>query len=326
VADRHFLDIVEVWPGMSLTVNDRIATAGSCFAQHIGRHLRQRGANYLDLEPAPDFLDEDEQKRYGYGLFSCRYGNVYTARQLLQLIDEALGNRENHDCVWPRDGRYFDALRPSVDPGGHISIDTVLELRQRHLSAVRDMLDQVDVLVFTLGLTEGWVSRRDQTVYPTAPGTLAGVFDRDSIQFVNFNYLDVRRDLEAIMERLRAINGQVRLLLTVSPVPLKATATGNHVLVATTYSKSVLRAVAGDMAESEANVHYFPSFELINAPSGRGMFFEPDLREVNEAGVSYVMSHFFRGLDGFSSGGSAEAAPERNDTICDEEAMLEGLD
>lgn len=26
----------------------------------------------------------------------------------------------------------------------------------------------------------------------------------------------------------------------------------------------------------------------------RGMFFEPNMREVNPAGVDYVMSHFFR--------------------------------
>ena len=32
---------------------DLIATAGSCFAQHIARHLRQRGYRVMDVEPAP---------------------------------------------------------------------------------------------------------------------------------------------------------------------------------------------------------------------------------------------------------------------------------
>ena len=31
----------------------KIATAGSCFAQHIARHLLKRGYDVLDLEPPP---------------------------------------------------------------------------------------------------------------------------------------------------------------------------------------------------------------------------------------------------------------------------------
>ena len=40
------------------------------------------------------------------------------------------------------------------------------------------------------------------------------------------------------------MNPKARLVLTVSPVPLAATASGSHVLPATIYSKSVLRAAA----------------------------------------------------------------------------------
>lgn len=31
----------------------RVATAGSCFAQHIARHLRARKFSVLDMDPAP---------------------------------------------------------------------------------------------------------------------------------------------------------------------------------------------------------------------------------------------------------------------------------
>ena len=36
-----------------------IATAGSCFAQHISRHLRKNGYNVLDVEPPPPALPND---------------------------------------------------------------------------------------------------------------------------------------------------------------------------------------------------------------------------------------------------------------------------
>jgi hypothetical protein len=85
-------------------------------------------------------------------------------------------------------------------------------------------------------------------------------------------------------------------LLTVSPVPLTATNSGNHVLVATMESKSILRAVAGKVAREIENSSYFPSYEIINAPPYRASFFEPNMRSVTLHGVDQVMKTFFSGL------------------------------
>lgn len=296
VANLHFNDLQDLWRPLQLTKVDKIATAGSCFAQHIGNNLALRGANYLDLEPAPPVFETvDEARRFGYGVFSCRYGNIYTSRQLLQLFDEAFGNRQPIDIVWQQGQRYFDALRPGVDPVGQSSAERVLELRKLHLLKVREMFATLDVLVFTLGLTEGWESTIDGTMYPTAPGTIAGQYDSEKFRFKNLRYSEILQDMKEFRESLKAINPGARILLTVSPVPLTATATGNHVLVATNYSKSVLRAIAGDLAADFDDVSYFPSYEIISTHPARGMFFNPDLRTVNPAGVSYVMKHFFSG-------------------------------
>ena len=127
VAQRHLADMADLWDAIALSPEDRIATAGSCFAQHIGNALAARGAHFLDCEPPPPvFADAAEARRFGYGVFSCRYGNVYTARQMLQLAQEALGRRRPVDSVWEREGRFYDALRPAVDPAGHASAETVL--------------------------------------------------------------------------------------------------------------------------------------------------------------------------------------------------------
>src|ERR1700721_1207571 len=67
---------------------DRIATAGSCFAQHIARHLRAKGYAVIDAEPAPSVLPDAMAQQFGYRMYSGRYGNIYTARQLLQLLLE----------------------------------------------------------------------------------------------------------------------------------------------------------------------------------------------------------------------------------------------
>ena len=72
------------------------------------------------------------------------------------------------------------------------------------------------------------------------------------------------------------------ILLTVSPVPLTATASGSHVLVSSTYSKSVLRAVAGDLCSECKHIDYFPSYEIITNPRLHSSAFANNLRSVRE--------------------------------------------
>jgi hypothetical protein len=48
----------------------------------------------------------------------------------------------------------------------------------------------------------------------------------------------VHRDLLAAIAVARAANPDLRILLTVSPVPLTATATGEHVLSANSHSNN----------------------------------------------------------------------------------------
>ena len=319
ISARHFLDIEDVCEPIQLSLEDKIATAGSCFAQHIRHHLRANGANYLDLEPKPNFLPDEKEKLYGYGIYSCRYGNIYTARQLLQLFEEAMGLRTPMDSVWEMKGRYFDALRPSVDPVGQPSLQAVAQARTVHLKRVREMFETLDVFLFTLGLTEAWIAKEDGTVYPTVPGSIAGTFDPDKYIFRNFRYPEILDDLNAFWKGVKTLNAAARMLLTVSPVPLVATASGHHVLPATIRSKSVLRAVAGDLAEDCEEIFYFPSYELIASHPTRGTFFDPDLRNVNKVGVQIVMKHFFQ-----SFGEKRENFEEFvEEFVCDEEIAID---
>ncbi len=337
VAEKHPTESEELYRKKFKIAPDwKIATAGSCFAQHIGASLRGRGFNLLDVEPAPPGLSRENARRYGFGLFSGRYGNIYLVRQLLQLAREAFGDFKPADAIWERDGRYFDALRPSVEPHGFSTGEEVLANRRSHLSAVRTLIASADLFVFTLGLTEGWQHARSGTVYPTAPGTLVGSYDPARYSFKNFTYEEIKGDFLEFRALARKRNPGMRFLLTVSPVPLTATASDHHVLVATTYSKSVLRAVAGDLCAQHEDIDYFPSFEIIASPWSRGFFYESNLRGVTESGVSTVMNVFFhehgnamapRKAGRQKARGKlkkAQKKAKREDAVC-EEVLLEGF-
>jgi len=277
----------------TIDAETKVATAGSCFAQHIARFLRQRGSEVIDVEPPPPGLPVETARSFGYLLYSARYGNIYSTRQLLQLTKEAYAGQPLADCVWEKNGRYYDAFRPSVEPQGLSTPELVIAHRRQHLEQVRSMLDSVSVFVFTMGLTEAWISRVTQHVYPTAPGTIAGSYDPNVFAFKNFTFEETYADFVEFRSILKKHNPSARILVTVSPVPLTATASDKHVLVATTYSKSVLRAVAGQLSDEFADVDYFPSYELIASPFSKAAYYEENLRAVREEGVRSVMRVFF---------------------------------
>jgi hypothetical protein len=295
VAERSPLDPGDIYrPRFPVNREMNVATAGSCFAQHVGRALRGAGFNVIDTEKVPAEVSDATAHRFGYRLFSARYGNIYTARQLAQLQDEVNGRFTPANPVWRRGDRFHDAQRPNVEPEGLDSEELVIAHRERHLACVKRVLRRADLFVFTFGLTETWIDRETETVYPTAPGTIAGTFDPDRFVFRNYDVLEVLKDFERFRRQLQRYNPQVKFLVTVSPVPLTATATGDHVEVATCYSKSVLRAVCGMLVERYADVDYFPSFEIITSQSNRGAFYEPNMRSVTARGVATAMDTFKR--------------------------------
>lgn len=301
----------------------RIATAGSCFAQHIAVHLRAAGYTVLDKEPAPRALPQAVAQEHGYGLYSARYGNLYTTRRLLQLTQEALGalTPPEDTLVWRLGERYVDALRPQVEPRGLASAREVLLQRQDHLRRFRDLLRETDLFIFTMGLTEAWLHAPTGLVYSLTPGVQGGAYDPAEHAFKNFSFKEVYEDFLAFRALALAQNPAMKFLLTVSPVPLAATAADAHVLAATVRSKSVLRAVAAQLYDELPDVDYFPSYELISTPFLGPSQFAEDRRNVTPDAVASVMSIFLKQHPPLAG---ARPVRTRRDAVC-EEAMLEAF-
>ncbi len=303
-----------------------VATAGSCFAQHISRYMRKNGFSVMDTELPPPEVSIEDQEKHGYGLYSARYGNIYTVHQLLQLAKEAFDESLPQNIAWEKNSRYYDALRPAVEPSGFDSKKSLYDSRNIHLASVRRMLLEVDVFIFTLGLTEAWVHTPSGTVFPTAPETVAGQFDPTIYAFKNFNYseiIDAFTDFLTVVRKHRLNKPELKVILTVSPVPLTATAAGKHVLLASTYSKSVLRAVAGYLSDNYKTIDYFPSYEIITNPAARSSFYDENLRTVKAEGVSSVMGSFFSEHQILGEKEGAMTHQVDNDDVQCEEVLLE---
>jgi hypothetical protein len=325
-----------VRPYFTITKRDRIASAGSCFAQHLSRYLAEAGLRYFVTETAHPLVAKLAHG-YNYRTFSARYGNIYTAAQLRQLAERAFGDFVPVDDIWAGDdGDFYDPFRPAIQPGGFATRAEYMADRQQHFAAVRRLFTTADVFIVTLGLTEAWRSLDDGAVYPLCPGVAAGRFDPSRHEFVNYGVPDTVRDLSQMIRAARRRNPGLRFIFTVSPVPLIATAVDRSVIQSTVYSKSVLRVAAEMVTEKFDGVAYFPSYEIITAPGAGGRYFADDHRSVRPEGVRHVMRLFLRHYAGIEMadgsvpadpGGDAdksldyEALQHDLDIICDEEVL-----
>ena len=318
-------------PAFSISRSDRVATAGSCFAQHLSRAIAQLGFGYLVTEagPAsPAAVDES------YGVFSARFGNIYTTAQFLQLFERAYGLFAPQDDAWVReDGAVVDPFRPRIQAPGFVTVEAMREDREAHLAAVRAMFETCDVLVFTLGQTECWAAP-DGAVVPLAPGAAGAPLDRCEYGFRNLTPGAIEADLLGAVDRLRSVNPAAHVVLTVSPVAMIATYEPRHVLESNGYSKAALRVAAEAVAQARAGVSYFPSYEIILGPAAGGRYLAPDRRNVTEEGVAHVMSIFTRHYlndraPAAPASSMTPAAPVRDTAdlaalqgvVCDEESL-----
>ncbi len=296
-----FQDLVTDLP---VNPKSRIVSAGSCFAQHIGKWLEGNGFPFL------------RSRVNAHQVSSFAFGNIYTVRSLVQWFTHSGDSLAEHSIHFDEEnGRYQDMLLLTGPDAGWETREGLLEYRQAVVEEARTQITTSDVFIFTLGLTESWEDTNG-VCYPVCPGTRVGKFDGKKYHFRQLRYQDVLDDLNALNHILQGLNPDIKLILTVSPVPLTATATDRHVMVATAYSKGVLRAVAGDFCDRNDHAFYFPSFELISTTLPADFRFLENRRTVAMDGVNYVMRHWEAVV-----GRGARQEADEFEVDCDEEKL-----
>lgn len=208
-----------------LTRSTRVATMGSCFATHIAERLQNRGINCF------------------YKLIAEDVNSTYANRYLLDWVADGAA-----DDVTTQ----FDALY-----GEEERLDF-----HRNLSAC-------ELFIFSLGVVTSFFDRESgQFVLQKGEGkgkglaegaTLAELYVHRSTTLAE-NVANVRRTID----RLRTLNPGVKVVLTVSPVPLEGTYERRSAVLADCVSKSTLRLAAEEiLRDGDPDIYYWPSFEMV---------------------------------------------------------------
>lgn len=275
--------------GLQITPSTRIASMGSCFAREIKRRLLQNNYNYIAEEthhPAAVHASAAWERVY----------NTFCKRQIFEYTFEDW----KPDLRWwqvPESGRIQDPYRHVILYDGIAEAEEDFARHRRHS---RRALQQAEVLVLTLGLTEIWQDRIDGSVIslPAGPYVNEGG-DMSRYEFRVSRYAENLENLERIHAIMTRHNPACKLLVTVSPVNLWATFRRDcDVISASCNSKSTLRAVADEFTERHDNVFYFPAYEMatVYQPLAGLTYFTEGRQNyhVNKPTVKFIMRHFFR--------------------------------
>ena len=172
------LDPIVATP-FKISSRDKVATAGSCFAQEIAHRLQQSGYHYYLPERPPEGMSAAEAERRNYSMYSCRYGNLYTTTQLLQLIQRAYGDFTPDLDVWTTDdGRVVDPFRPRIEPDAFLqreleakiqaALDELPEKQRLAVLLCREnelsYEEIADVLGLSLSATKSLIHRARETL------------------------------------------------------------------------------------------------------------------------------------------------------------------
>jgi hypothetical protein len=122
--------------------------------------------------------------------------------------------------------------------------------------------EQADGFVLTIGLAEVWSDRETGGVFWR--GVPKGMFDEARHECRLTTVFENEENLAEIIRLLNRHCGEKPIIVTLSPVPLKATTRDVSCITADCVSKSILRvAIDGLMRRGLPNVHYWPSFEIV---------------------------------------------------------------
>ncbi len=274
-------------PGFRFSTQEGIFAMGSCFARGIENALI--GKKFRVVSAASEF---DEFELALPNVTGRGFMNKYSTHAMRHELEWALDPSKNFpekSLVKLENDTYVD---PSTNPTlKWVDLDETIK-RHKTISKVVSRISSCKVVVLTLGLVELWHDQETDTYLNMTPLPQMRNLYPGRYSFHVSNFEENLENMRVIGDLLTQFgNNEIQIIVTTSPVPLMATFTDRDVVIANTYSKSVLRSVAEEFASSRDNAHYFPSYEIV-LNSNKGIAWTEDGRHVQPEVVHHITSLF----------------------------------
>jgi len=245
-----------------ISASTRTFAIGSCFARNFVVWLAEHGFN-------------QSEERSPYGTLERLMSGFESAAVLAQQFRWAFGEVDASSLLW------IDKNRE------------VVEATEEAKLRLRDALLGTDVLIVTLGMSEIWYDQ--VTGEPLWRSLTRDKYDPERHVFRIESVERTRHWLEVIESLRRRHAPCLKMIYTVSPIPLAATFRPVSAVTANCASKSILRAALDEFLRSHADVvgsevFYFPSYEFVSTLFASP--FQEDNRHITDFVTAKVLAFF----------------------------------
>jgi len=286
------------FPRRSIFTSDDIFFAmGSCFAEEIRIALTAKG---IDCVPRYRNISFDPNEAAVDELPDREHMNFYNSFTVRQQLEQILGLWEQ-----PKDDWWKINIRQNVPPWGAEcyqdpyrrlilakSPEALRSVVDKVNAEIRSGFDAATAFIFTFGMTEVFVNRTTGKVTAQKPLYKGAGGEAETTMHVS-TFAENYENVSQIVQMIRERKPDAPIILTVSPVPLARTFQDADVVTVNTESKSILRAVLGQVCREHSGVHYLPSYELVTLQGTSS--FEGDRRHVKREVVRGIVDAFFEG-------------------------------
>lgn len=233
-------------------------TIGSCFAENIGKLLR---ADLFDVRVNP-------------------FGAVYNPASIAALLNAVTAGEEvSPDEFFCRDGAWVSFRFHSAVSG--TTPQEAADKANRIISGMREELPRLGCVAITLGSVFTFTHNESGRVATNCHKQPASLFTLGSLSLDQTTEL-----LRESIAGLRAVNPELNVILTVSPVRHLA-----YGFQRDKRSKATLILAAGTL-EEEGTALYFPAYEAVLDDLRDYRFYGPDMTHPSEQAALYVYDLF----------------------------------
>jgi len=240
-------------------LNDAVLTIGSCFSDAIGGLLAAYKIN-TRINP---------------------FGTIYNPHSIHKDLLYAIQNQTVSQDTFVR----WQGVYGSYDFHSELAAPQKEELSVKlneRVCATYSFIKTTNWLMITYGTA--WVYKRKDN------GSIVANCHKQSAMSFSKSLLGVDEivaSFQNFYEQLKAINPNVNIIITVSPVRhLKDTLPLNAV------SKSVLRLACHDLSERLSDVYYFPAYEIVTDDLRDYRFYKADMIHPSTEAEGYIWAKF----------------------------------
>jgi hypothetical protein len=257
----------------TLTLADPVFTAGSCFADCMGRRLDATRLPVMANPFGTLYNPASIHRALGYAIRGSTVHSPQSTVNAAGAVPPPDSYLKNGDIYLNYD---FHSELSSLDAG-----DLQNRIRTT-INRAHDFLSRASLLVITYGTA--WVYTRNDTgaIVANCHKQPAALFSKSLLTAD-----DIVRSFDTLHRDLMRLNPELRILLTVSPVRhLKDTLELNSV------SKSILRVACHRLQEDYDRVTYFPAYEMMLDDLRDYRFYAADMLHPTPEAEDYIWEHF----------------------------------